>query len=214
MSAISGVWRPGYGGDHKAECQKILAAQYVFGREASDHFAFDAITLGVNLSRSFDGVPPAPNPASGAENRYWLWADARIDNREALATLLDISSRHLSAMSDPALIMAAFLKWNVDAFDKFVGDFALAIWDNQEQVLLLVRDALGMRPLHFYRSRGLIAFASTPMGLHALPDIKKEPDLNFLEDILFDLRHTGDQSFFADIKKVKPAHYLLSPIAM
>ncbi|MDB5706336.1 MAG: hypothetical protein JWN66_3452, partial [Sphingomonas bacterium] len=68
-----------------------------------------------------------------------LVADARIDNREALATEIGIADADLRDMPDSAVLLAAYRYWGEDFAEHLVGDFTLAIWDARAKTLLLGR---------------------------------------------------------------------------
>jgi asparagine synthase (glutamine-hydrolysing) len=85
-----------------------------------------------------------------------LVADARIDNRAALIGELGLAP----SVPDSAVIMGAYRRWGDRCPERLVGDFAFAIWDTQHRTLFLARDHLGVRPLVWFRSASLFAFAS------------------------------------------------------
>ena len=87
-----------------------------------------------------------------------------------------------------------------------VGDYAFALWDSMRRRLLLVRDPLGQRPLHYHRGNKFFAFASMPKGLHALPEVPYAPDEDRIAESIVLMPETGTQSFFRGIERVEPGH--------
>jgi asparagine synthase (glutamine-hydrolysing) len=102
-----------------------------------------------------------------------LVADARIDNREALAATLRIDAARLAAMPDSALVLAAWRRWGDDCVDHLIGDFAAAIWDGEARRLVLLRDHMGQRALFYTVQRDFIAVASEVRALLALPGVPR-----------------------------------------
>ncbi|MEO9132053.1 MAG: asparagine synthase-related protein, partial [Sphingomonas sp.] len=135
-----------------------------------------------------------------------LVADLRLDNRAQLITDLAIPPERAKSLCDAAVLMRAFLRWREEAIDRLVGDFAIALWDEDSRRLLLARDFMGQRPLHYHRGNGFFAFASMPAGLHALSEIPRRPDLpsvvRFLE------RAPPSGSFFDAVERVEAGHIL------
>jgi asparagine synthase (glutamine-hydrolysing) len=80
------------------------------------------------------------------------------------------------------------------------------VWDSARRRLLLVRDPLGQRPLHYHRGNKFFAFASMPKGLHALPEIPYVADEERIAEALVLIPEVGTQSFFLGIERVKPGH--------
>jgi asparagine synthase (glutamine-hydrolysing) len=62
--------------------------------------------------------------------------------------------------TDTEVILAAYLRWGIECLQRFNGMFAFAIWDTQEQRLLIVRDRLGVKPLYYHFKNNVLSFAS------------------------------------------------------
>jgi asparagine synthase (glutamine-hydrolysing) len=148
---------------------------------------------------AFDSGPLSRGP-------YTFVADARVDNRADLGRALGMQQADLCILSDSALLFETFLRWGEEAADKIVGEFAFALWDGQRERLTLGRDILGDRPLYLHRSRGFVAFATMPSGLHALEDIPKEVDFDFVAEQVALLPQTGSATCFKHLDRIEPAH--------
>lgn len=83
------------------------------------------------------------------------------------------------------------------------GMFAIAIWDEREQSLLLVRDRVGKKPLFFSRSPSGIAFASEIQALLTLP-LSREIDDQAIREYLSFGYVRAPRSAFRAITKVRP----------
>jgi asparagine synthase (glutamine-hydrolysing) len=116
-----------------------------------------------------------------------LVADLRLDNREALAEILSISTGALSGMSDSALLLAAYKKWGANCADHLIGDFAFAVWDAQKKSLTLSRDHMGQRHVFYHKSKGFFAFATEIKGLWALKQVPRNlSEAVFAQALLLD----------------------------
>ena len=102
-----------------------------------------------------------------------LVADARIDNREAVADALGIGPRHLAQLADSALIAEAYAAWGPDSAARLIGDFVFAAWDARTRRLTLARDAMGQRALFLHLGANVMAFASETGALYALPEVPR-----------------------------------------
>lgn len=206
MSAIAGIWRLD-GQSSIYSCKRVMSALTLFGKDHQHQIDLEPISIGRCLTQTVPEDRYDTQPLIGGGGRFHLVADARIDDRQTLARQLGIPPSELANLSDPDLILRAYERWQQACCDHLVGDYAFAVWDHQEKRLHLFRDQLGKRPLFFYRSTNLIAFASMPQGLHALPEIPRAPDKQRFLDAFQDLQHSGDRSFHKDIRKVKAGHY-------
>ena len=62
--------------------------------------------------------------------------------------------------TDTEVILASYLRWGTECVQRFNGMFAFAIWDKQEQKLVVVRDRLGIKPVYYQFKNGQLLFAS------------------------------------------------------
>ena len=86
----------------------------------------------------------------------FVW-DGRLDNREELVTATDDLKPNAP---DVQIAARAFAAWGAGCLGKFVGDWALAIWQPDERSLLLARDFLGVRPLFYLADEQSITWSS------------------------------------------------------
>src|SRR5512142_726922 len=73
--------------------------------------------------------------------------------------------------SDTESVLRAYLEWGDAFLERLDGMFALAIWDGRRRRLLLARDRMGKKPLHYAVAQGG-AWAATPPGVH-LPGVTR-----------------------------------------
>lgn len=113
-------------------------------------------------------------------NGLTITADARLDNREELSKRLVIDRQCLSEFSDDRLILMAYRKWGPGCVNHLEGEFAFAIWDQQNQQLFASTDAIGFRPFFYYDSPEKFIFCSEIKGVDAskpLPNYFEEESL-------------------------------------
>ena len=209
MTAIAGFWHLGGRPDAGSQCAAMLAAQAVYGPHDGAQWQDSTIALGRQLFRTVSEDRYDHGPLSLAGGNQMLVADIRLDNRTELLNLLQIPAAPAAELCDTAILAQAVERWGENCVDHLVGDFAFALWDSREQRLLLARDCLGQRPLHFHRGRDFFAFASMPVGLHALAEIPRAPDERRMLDFLSARPEAGPQSFFQGIDRVEAGHIVV-----
>ena len=208
MSAIAGFWRFDDGPEPANDCARMLAAQQIYGPHDDRQWSAGPIAMGRRLFRTLPEDAHDRQPLQSHDGRLTLVADVRLDNREELTAALGLPSDDATQLCDAAVLLASLERWGEGALDRLVGDFAFALWDTPKQKLLLARDFLGQRPLHYHRGGGFFAFASMPKGLHALAAIPYAPDEERVAEFLTLMPLWGPRSFFKDISRVEPAHIL------
>ena len=172
---------------------------------AGDRRHHEPLVALAQLSRSLttNGEPLTPqlNPATGVV----VVADARIDNGADIRRALGAEAP-VAGAGEPALVLAAYLRWGVDALPRLIGDFALAIWDPRDRSLLLARDPFAMRAL-FYRVASRRALVATEVKqILAVPGVPDEPDERMVAAYLAGSFGSLDWSYYRGIAQVAPGH--------
>jgi asparagine synthase (glutamine-hydrolysing) len=206
MTALAGLWNFG-GQPHPDEaCRRMLAAQAIYGPHGERQWSDGSVALGRRLFRTLPEDLHDRQPLSDAGGRFTLVADVRLDNRDELIAALDIASGSAGGMCDAEILLATLVRWGQGALDRLAGDYAFALWDASERALLLARDAIGQRPLHYHRGNGFFAFASMPKGLHALPEIPYAPDEQAMAEFVTLMPQASTRSFFEGIESLGAGH--------
>jgi asparagine synthase (glutamine-hydrolysing) len=83
--------------------------------------------------------------------------------------------------------------------------FTLAAWDESAQRLMLARDFLGLKPLHFCRlPSGGVAFATEYKALLAIAEVPAEPDLDAIRCLQMYKAMPAGKSLLAGIEPIPP----------
>ncbi len=208
MTALAGYWAFGSADEPLGCCERMLRAQQIYAPDAPATWSGGGIALGRRLFRTLPEDRYDRGPATGGGGRWTLVADIRLDNRADLCAELGLEAGRAAILSDAAVAMAAFERWEEEAIARLVGDFALALWDRDRARLLLARDPLGQRPLHYHRGSGFFAFASMAKGLHALPEIPPSPNCKAVAGFVALVPEDGPETFFAGVEKVRAGHFV------
>ncbi len=129
-----------------------------------------------------DPNPRAMQPMTTRDGRYTLVFNGEIYNFRELRA--ELSPHDWQTTGDAEVLLEALARWSEKALDKLNGMFAIALWDEQEQTLLLARDRMGQKPLYYTTGRGSIAFASEIRALNPWPDWDQEIDETSITEYL------------------------------
>jgi asparagine synthase (glutamine-hydrolysing) len=201
MTALAGFWDFGASGAAAPRCERMLRAQSLYGPHGNEVWKSSDVALGRALYHLLPEDRHDRGPVIGADGSA-LVADLRLDNREELGAALGLAPPALAGLSDAGLLSRALVEWGESALDRLIGDYAFA-WCKGER-LLLARDILGRRPLHYHEGSGFFAFASMAKGLHALPAVPYAADEQSMANFVALLPENGARTFFAGIAKVPP----------
>jgi len=119
----------------------------------------DGITLGHNRLAIIDLSDTALQPMRSTDGRYVIVFNGEIYNYRELKQEL-LSTYEFKTQSDTEVLLAAYIRWGEAMFSKLRGIFALGIWDTKEKSLLLARDHMGVKPLYYSLTAGVLTFSS------------------------------------------------------
>jgi asparagine synthase (glutamine-hydrolysing) len=108
------------------------------------------------------GLEQQPHRSLSGQITTWT---GRLDNREELLSALDHSSK--DDFTDVGIVAAAFERWGKDCFAKFIGDWAMTIWDPINHELIFARDYIGIRTLFYHATHNGVTWCShlAPLAL-------------------------------------------------
>ena len=187
MSGVFGIVNIDGAAVSAADLDRQKGALKHLGPDRAEHWCGGQAGLGAMLMRVtgedlFDRQPLR-------QDGLVFVSDARIDNREEVATALGIGEAALQDMPDSALLFAAFRAWRNGCVERLVGDFVFAVWDEAASTLTLARDHMGQRHVFFYPGKTFFAFATEKKGLWALPDVPRElPEAEIAEAMMLGSR--------------------------
>ncbi|PYZ96964.1 asparagine synthetase B [Alteribacter lacisalsi] len=153
------------------------------------------------------------NPLYDSKQELTVTADAIIDNREDLASLLGIGSKALKTMTDTEIILLAYKKWGDSCPSYLVGDFSFFIFDQKEQSLFGARDFSGTRSVYYNFQDGAFSFSTTIKPLLNLPYIRAKINEKWLSEYLaiFGMIETieANSTIYEGIFQLPPSHSII-----
>ncbi len=141
-------------------------------------------------------------PLLSADGRWALVLDGEVLNHESLRAQLDYPFR---TRGDAEVVLAGLATAGIGFVGQLRGQFAFAAHDRVTGTTHLVRDRLGILPLHYRRVPGGIAFASEVKALLAVGPPPRV-DHRSLDDYLGTRSVSAPDTLFEGVKKVRPAH--------
>ena len=131
------------------------------------------LVLGHRRLSLIDLSDTSHQPMPYANERYWISYNGELYNYLELKKELIRAGCRFTSTGDTEVILAAFATWGTDAFSKFNGMFAFALWDSYKTDLYLVRDASGIKPLFYSISKQGLVFASEVKAFKNIPGLQK-----------------------------------------
>lgn len=143
-------------------------------RGPDDHGVWCNADAGVALSHRrlsiVDLSPAGHQPMISANGRFIVAYNGEVYNHQTLRRELESRGVQFRGHSDTEVMLEAFANYGIEATVKrLIGMFTIAVWDQSERTLTLVRDRLGIKPVYWAKFGGLFLFGSELKALRAHP---------------------------------------------
>lgn len=141
------------------------------------------------------------------ELRILVWGE--INNTLKLFELL--SDTKDSEMNSAALVSLAWEKWGENFPKYLIGDFAIALFFKRSKKVVLVRDAIGIRPLFYSNDGEQTICATTPKAILLASRKSFKKNKKWIARYLIDQFASADQeeTAYEKLLKVKPGHIVI-----
>jgi asparagine synthase (glutamine-hydrolysing) len=147
-------------------------------------------------------------PIHNENQRFWIIFNGEIFNYLELRQDLLAKGHIFSTASDTEVILHLYETYGPDCLSRLVGQFALAIWDAEQQELFLARDRVGIRPLFYTVQKGCLIFASEIKAIFTDPAVERALNLPALTQIFTYWTTLPSETFFKNIRQLPPGHFL------
>ena len=143
-----------------------------------------------------------------ALNHLHITYNGEIYNYQEIKNELLELGHHFNGESDTEMILHAYTEWGIKAVERFIGMFAIALFDEKKQEVVFIRDRAGVKPLFYYQKNDLILFSSELKSFHEHPEFEKKLDLNAVAAYMQYGNVPTPHCIFKNCGKIKPGHYL------
>lgn len=147
-------------------------------------------------------------PVHNEERTVWVVFNGEIYNYLELRAELERGGDSFYTKSDTEVIVHLYEKFGTDFVKKLRGMFAIALYDEKHDRLILARDRLGKKPLVYAENKGQLLFASEIRALLTLaPELAELDHAALLQ--YFQFGYILDpQSAYKKIRRLPPGHIL------
>lgn len=105
-------------------------------------------------------------------------------------------------------ILEAYAKYGESLLPKLRGQFALVIWDAQEEKLLSLRDPLGTHPLYYSQTANRFLVSPSIDALLHQPGVSRRLNTATMAGYLIQRFGRGTETFFEDVNRIETGHAL------
>jgi len=208
MCGIAGI--VGSKDDHTidyAAVRRMCDSMVHRGPDEEGIFVRDGAGLGMRRLSIID-LAGGHQPIFNEDRSAWIVFNGEIYNFPDLRPELESCGHKFSTDSDTETILHLYEDLGADCVQKLRGMFAFALFDERRRSLLLARDRLGKKPLHYALHKGRLYFGSEIKAiLTAAPELA-DVDRQALLQYMYLGYIPGPATAFTSIRKLPPGHLL------
>jgi asparagine synthase (glutamine-hydrolysing) len=196
--------------DRRADPARIASAiDLLVHRGPDEQRTYSSRNCSLAAARlSIIDVPHGQQPMADDASGSVLAFNGEIYNHAELRQELESFGHQFHTRSDTEVVLRAFLQWDTACFSRLRGMFAIALWSNRENRLVLARDRVGIKPLYVHLRNRDIYFASEIKSLLIHPEIDRNLSLDALNLYLTLNYVPGELTLIEGIRKLAPGSWM------
>ena len=177
------------------------------GPDEEGYYVKNNVGLGVRRLSVID-VDGGHQPMCNENKTVWAVQNGEIYNFKELTQKLIRCGHKFVTRSDTEVIVHLYEEYGVDFVKHLEGMFAIAVWDEEKQKLVLARDRMGIKPLFYANLDDQLLFGSEIKAITAAgPNLTLNPDaLNYFLSLMY---IPAPHTIYNEIHKLKPGHILV-----
>jgi asparagine synthase (glutamine-hydrolysing) len=165
--------------------------------------------VGLGMRRlSIIDLAGGQQPIHNEDRSVWAVFNGEIYNFPELRRELEARGHHFYTHSDTETIVHLYEEMGADCVSKLRGMFAIALYDERRQRLVLARDRLGKKPLYYALCDGRLLFGSEIKALLAVAPQLAEVDPEGILQYFYFGYIPDPFSAFQRIQKLPPGNLL------
>jgi asparagine synthase (glutamine-hydrolysing) len=180
MCGIAGIFNLNGEPVSSVNLRKMTDAIAHRGPDGEGFYTDSFIGLGHRRLAIIDLSPAGHQPMHTLDGQYAIVYNGETYNFQELRAELESFGYQFRSRTDTEVVLNSYAEWGPDCLNRFNGMFAFAIWDRTRQQLFLARDRYGIKPLYYSFQGNKFIFASEQKAILALPDVRREVDLEAL----------------------------------
>jgi len=206
MCGIAGILE--FGREARASAAALREmCRVITHRGPDDEGFYTDGAVGIGMRRlSIVDVAGGHQPLSNEEGTLWIVFNGEIYNHLELRQQLIARGHRYTTRSDTETVIHLFEEYGSDCVQHLRGMFAFAIWNRNTKTLFIARDRLGIKPLYYKLTPERLLFGSEIKAVLSHGGIRPEFNRAVLPEYLAFGYLSGEESFYAGIRKLLPGH--------
>lgn len=193
--------------DKKDNIKKMADLIAHRGPDSEGYYCDENIALGFRRLSIID-LEGGSQPIYNEDNTKIIVFNGEIYNFQELRKDLIKKKHKFKTNTDTEVILHGYEEYKEKILDKLRGMFAFAIYDKETKEIFAARDFYGIKPFYYSKMGNTFLFGSEIKSFLIHPHFKKDLNTKMLEYYLTFQYSAGEETFFKNVYKLMPGHYL------
>jgi asparagine synthase (glutamine-hydrolysing) len=190
------------------DVRRMAAAIVHRGPDDEGFYSNAEVILGMRRLSIID-LAGGHQPIANEDESLWVVCNGEIYNFRELRTDLLARGHTFRTGSDVEVILHLYEEYGTGFVERIAGMYAIALWDQRNRRLMLVRDRLGQKPLYYCVDANGLMFASEVKALLECAPRLREIDRNSVREYLALGYAVAPTTIFKGVHKLPPASMLV-----
>ena len=177
------------------------------GPDSDGYYCDKNIALGFRRLSIID-LKSGSQPIFNEDKSMVIVFNGEIYNFESLREELIKLGHKFSTKTDTEVLLHGYEQWQEKILDRLRGMFAFVIYDINKEEMFAARDFYGIKPFYYAKMDNTLIFGSEIKSFLIHPHFKKELNTKMLEYYLTFQYSAGEETFFNNVYKLMPGHYM------
>ena len=177
------------------------------GPDSDGYYTDENIALGFRRLSIID-LNNGTQPIYNNDKSKVIIFNGEIYNYKELREELINKGYNFKTNTDTEVILHGYEEYKENILNKLRGMFAFVIYDINSKEMFAARDFYGIKPFYYALMGETFMFGSEIKSFLIHPDFKKELNRKMLEYYLTFQYSAGNETFFKNVYKLMPGHYL------
>ncbi len=192
-------------------------ARALFHRGPDEEGFLEQRQVGLASRRlSIVGLADGRQPISNEDRSVSVVFNGELFDYPEIRAALASRGHQLRTSTDTEIVPHLWEEVQEGIFERLRGQFAVALWDEKQRLLVLGRDRFGISPLYWTRQtrdgQDWLLFASEIKGLLASGLVEARPDRRGINHVFTYFALPGPTTCFEGVQLLPPGHYLRVPL--
>ncbi|MFA6523267.1 MAG: asparagine synthase (glutamine-hydrolyzing) [Candidatus Peribacteraceae bacterium] len=206
MCGIAGIIRLNGETADQGHIDRLTDALSHRGPDSRGTFIHGNAGLGFRRLSILDLTPAGNQPMVSDDGQTVVVFNGEIYNFAQERAALESRGHRFRSRGDTEVLLHLYAEYGEACLEHLRGMFAFAILDLKRGTLFLARDRVGKKPLKFFATPTLFAFASELKALRTLPECPREVDEEAMHHFLTMMYLPAPLTGFRGIEKLPAAH--------